>query len=256
MAKDSGTGLPPGVETAWGLRERPGKGPRPGLSVDRIVDAAVKIADAEGLPAVSMGRVASALGVSTMSLYRYVASKEELLVLMQEAVLGQPPAEEAGPEPEDWRSALARWARAMREVLYRNLWLLRLPVTTPPTTPRALAWMERGLGCLRSTGLDAGEKLQVLLLVDGFVRNEARLAADLASAARAADSTVEEAMASYSRLLASLVDPRRFPEVGEVLKTGAMSDGGPEDAEFAFGLERILDGIEALVGERNGAAER
>ncbi|HZG02703.1 MAG TPA: TetR/AcrR family transcriptional regulator [Streptomyces sp.] len=250
MAKDSGTGLPPGVETAWGLRERPGKGPKPGLSVTRIVDAAVGLANAEGLPAVSMSRVASALGVSTMSLYRYVSSKEELLVLMQEAAYGLPPE---GPEPEEegWRAALAHWARTQRDVLYRNLWMLRVPIATPPTTPRALAWMERGLACLRGTGLTEGEKLQVILLVSGFVRNEATLAADLEAASRASGRSVEETMAAYAGLLARLADPQRFPEIGAVLKSGALSEEGTPDEEFVFGLERLLDGIEVLVRSRN-----
>ncbi|MTE22225.1 TetR family transcriptional regulator [Streptomyces sp. TRM43335] len=251
MAKDSDTGLPPGVETAWGLRERPGKGPRPGLSVDRIVDAAVELACAEGLTAVSMSRVASTLGASTMSLYRYVSSKEELLVLMQDAAYGPPPA---GPVPEEagWRAALAHWAGSMRDVLHRNLWMLRVPIATPPTTPRALAWMERGLACLRGTGLHEGEKLETILLVSGFVRNEATLTADVTSAARASGGTVEEAMAAYSRLLARVVDPERFPEIDAVLKSGVMSEEGAPDEEFVFGLERLLDGIEALVRTRNG----
>ncbi|GAA2392431.1 TetR/AcrR family transcriptional regulator [Streptomyces glaucosporus] len=249
MAKDSGTGLPPGVETAWGLRERPGKGPRPGLSVSRIVDAAVDLANAEGLPAVSMGRVASALGVSTMSLYRYVSSKDELLVLMQEAAYGLPPE---GPAPEEgWRVALAHWARAQRDVLYGNLWILRIPIASPPTTPHALAWMERGLVCLRGTGLEEGEKLQVILLVSGFVRNEAMLAADLESTSRASGRTAQETMAAYTGLLGRLADPQRFPEINEVLKSGAMTEEGPPDGEFAFGLERLLDGIEVLIRSRN-----
>ncbi|WP_239655680.1 TetR/AcrR family transcriptional regulator, partial [Streptomyces sp. M10] len=79
------TGLPASVEAAWGLRGRPTKGPRPGIGVERIVDAAVRLAATEGLQAVSMGRVAKELGASTMSLYRYVAAKDELFILMQEA---------------------------------------------------------------------------------------------------------------------------------------------------------------------------
>ncbi|MEE1940243.1 TetR/AcrR family transcriptional regulator [Streptomyces sp. TRM 70361] len=249
MAKDSDTDLPPGLETAWGLRGRPGKGPRPGLSVDRIVDAAVGLANAEGLPAVSMGRIAGALGVSTMSLYRYVSSKEELLVLMQDAAYGLPPA---GPPPEEgWRAALAHWARAMREVLYGNLWMLRVPIASPPTTPRALAWMERGLVCLRDTALDEGEKIETILLVSGFVRSEATMTADIVSAARASGRTVEETMAAYSRLLARLADPERFPAVNEVLRAGVMTEEGAPDEEFAFGLERLLDGIEVLVAARD-----
>ncbi|GAA2446372.1 TetR/AcrR family transcriptional regulator [Streptomyces macrosporus] len=252
MAKDSGSGLPPGVETAWGLRERPGKGPRPGLSVARIVDAAIDLANAEGLSAVSMSRVASALGVSTMSLYRYVSSKDELLVLMEDTAYGLPP-EGPAPEEEGWRTALAHWARAQRDVLYRNLWILRIPISTPPITPNSVAWMERGLVCLRDTGLDEGEKTQVILLVSGFVRNEATLAADLDAATRASGRSMEDVMASYTRLLAELTDPQRFPAVTAVLRAGVMDRPDGPDDEFVFGLERLLDGIEVLVRSRNAS---
>ena len=84
-------GLPGTVAAAWGVRERPHKGPKPALSLARIVAAAVQVADAEGLDAVSMGRVAAELGAAPMSLYRHVAGKEELLTLMVDAAWGAPP---------------------------------------------------------------------------------------------------------------------------------------------------------------------
>nr|MDT0525438.1 TetR/AcrR family transcriptional regulator [Streptomyces sp. DSM 41633] len=128
MAGKSGAGggdLPASIEAAWGLRERPAKGPKPGLSLERIVAAAVSVAAAEGLAAVSMGRVAKEVGASTMSLYRYVSAKDELYVLMQEAVIGPPsplPALEAGA---GWRAALTEWAAGQREQFLANLWVLR-----------------------------------------------------------------------------------------------------------------------------------
>src|SRR5262245_35900157 len=109
MDDQIGGGLPASIAAAWGLRERPNKGPRPALSLQRIVAAAVRVAAADGLQAVSMGRVASELGVSTMSLYRYVGAKEELLALMADLTFEAPPARR-GPE-ESWRDGLARWAR-------------------------------------------------------------------------------------------------------------------------------------------------
>src|SRR5262250_3052406 len=89
--------IPGSVAAAWGVRERPHRGPRPGLSLGRIVDAAVRVADAEGLDAVSMSRVAAELGTAPMSLYRYVTAKDELLALMVDAAYGPPPAQ---PPPE------------------------------------------------------------------------------------------------------------------------------------------------------------
>src|SRR5260370_18893459 len=83
--------LPASVAGAWGVRDRPHKGPKPGLSLERIVAAAVQVADAEGLAAVSMNRVATELGTAPMSLYRYVTAKDELLALMLDAAYASPP---------------------------------------------------------------------------------------------------------------------------------------------------------------------
>src|SRR5689334_7765306 len=158
---EDGTGLPASIEQAWGVRQRPTKGPKRGLSLERIVDAAVKIAGSDGLAAVSMSRVAADLGASTMSLYRYVAAKDELLALMLDAATGAPPDV---PVPgEDWRAGLARWAWAERAALHRHPWAVRVPLTGPPATPNQIAWLERGLRCLRDTGLAEGEKLGVVI---------------------------------------------------------------------------------------------
>ncbi|WP_340556475.1 TetR/AcrR family transcriptional regulator [Streptomyces sp. GSL17-111] len=244
------TGLPPGIEAAWGLREPPGKGPRRGLSTERIVGAGIALAAAEGIEAVSMARVAAELGVSAMALYRYVAAKDELIVLMEDAAVGPPPDP---PEVTGWRAGLASWARAHRAVLHRNLWLLRLPISTPPATPHSVAWMERGLCHLSGTGLEVGEKLGVLSLVGGYVRTEASLTADLASAARRSGGTLEQASAAYGRLLARLADPERFPEVRRVVDSGVLAGPQVEDEEFEFGLARVLDGVEVMVKERGDA---
>ncbi|MFD9213981.1 MULTISPECIES: TetR/AcrR family transcriptional regulator C-terminal domain-containing protein [unclassified Streptomyces] len=245
------TGLPASIEAAWGLRERPAKGPKPGLSLDRIVGAAVAIAAEEGLPAVSMGRVAKALGVSTMSLYRYVAAKDELYVLMQEAALGPPPP---APRDADWREALTAWARAQREVLLSHLWALRIPVSGPPATPNMVAWWEQGLVALETTGLDDGAKISVILLVSGFVRSEATMMADLDTAVRAG-GTPEEFMARHQNTLARLADPERYPSVARLLGSGVMTQPDEPGYEFAFGLERILDGVAVLIEARRADGE-
>ncbi|MFJ8693907.1 TetR/AcrR family transcriptional regulator [Streptomyces roseolilacinus] len=250
VADAGGTGLPPGLEAAWGLRERPAKGPRPGLSVHRIVDAAVALAASEGLAAVSMGRVAKELGVSTMSLYRYVGAKDELYVLMQDAAIGAPP--DPPPPGTGWREGLARWARAQRAVFQRHLWLLRILVSGPPATPNSVAWWEAGMEALAPTGLDEGAKISVVLLVGGFVRNEAGLTADLAAAMKATGETPEQVMARYGRTLRLLADPERYPAVARALESGAMDGPDDPDHEFRFGLERLLDGVQVLVERTDG----
>jgi AcrR family transcriptional regulator len=232
--------IPPSLAAAWGRRERPSRGPRPGLSLARIVEAGVQVASTEGLPAVSMARVARELGTSTMSLYRYVAAKDELLMLMVDAAIGPPPA----ADPDDgWRAGLSRWAWAYHERLREHPWGLRVPITGPPATPNQVAWMEHALWPMRDTGLSEDEKASVLLLLSGYVRNEATLTAELMSAGFISD----ESMMGYSRLLATLTDSDRFPAIQRLLEAGVFDRADPPEKEFSFGLERILDGLEAHI---------
>lgn len=248
MDDDTTTGLPASIEAAWGLRGRPTKGPKPGLSLDRIVAAAVHIAVTDGLAAVSMNRVAADLGAATMSLYRYVSAKDELLALMVDAALGLPPEP---PAPDrGWRAGLSRWAWAERAVLQRHTWAIQVPISGPPITPNQIAWLDQGLACLHGTGLAEDEKLSVILLVSGFVRTEVTLFSQIAEATRASGTTPEEMMSSYGRLLARLADPRRFPAVHRMVTSGVADKPDHPDKEFVFGLDRILDGVEALVRSR------
>jgi AcrR family transcriptional regulator len=246
MEQETETGLPASIEEAWGVRRRPRKGPKPGLDLERIVAAAVKVAASEGIAAVSMSRIATELGSSAMSLYRYVAAKDELLALMVDAAFDVPMAP-ASPD-EEWRAGMARWAWTYHDALRRHAWVLRVPISGPPVTPNQTAWMEDGLRALGGTGLAEGEKLSVILLVSGYVRNEAMLSADLAAAAaRTADGQI---MPTWSQQLARLTDAERFPALHAALASGVFDEDDDPDDEFSFGLERVLDGIEALVRRR------
>ncbi|MEZ0094620.1 TetR/AcrR family transcriptional regulator [Streptacidiphilus sp. EB129] len=249
LGDGAASGLPPVLELAWGLRERPTKGPKRGLTLDRIVQAAVTVARAEGMPAVSMGRVAKELGSSPMSLYRYVSTKDDLLTLMLDTAYGQPDPPPA--EPGGWRAELAHWASGQRIALYANPWALHIPLSGPPATPNQIVWLEAGLAALRDTWLSEQQKLSTILLISGFVRNEALLSTDIMAAAERAGITADEAMGSYSTALARLIDPRRFPSVYAALTSGALDDDDGLEGEFGFGLERILDGIAVLIDTRS-----
>ena len=239
--------LPASLAAAWGRRERPSRGPRPGLSLDRIADAGVRVAQTEGLAAVSMARVAQELDASTMSLYRYVASKDELLTLMVDAAVGPPPP--ADPD-EDWRAGLARWTWSYHARLSEHPWGVRVPITGPPATPNQVAWMEQALWAMRDSGLSEEEKASVLLLLSGYVRNEATLTAELTATGFISD----EAMMGYTRLLRTLTDPTEFPALHTLLDAGVFDRADPPEKEFGFGLERILDGIEALITRLAGTS--
>jgi AcrR family transcriptional regulator len=234
-----------GVQAAWGRKERPGRGPRPELTLDRIVGAGVALADAEGIQAVSMSKVAAALGAGAMSLYRYVSGKDELLILMVDAAYGAPtprPAEAAG-----WRAGLTWWARTQLDAMNRHRWASRVPIPGPPLTPHTVRWLEQGLRTLSGLPLSETEKMSVVLLISGYVRNEATLSADL-DASFLAGSSPQEAMTRYGRLLTELTDELNFPELTAVISSGFFeAQDDPPDAEFLFGLERILDGIDLLI---------
>jgi AcrR family transcriptional regulator len=242
---DAATALPASVAAAWGLRGRPARGPKPGLSLERIVAAAVDVAGAEGIEAVSMSRVARALGSSPMSLYRYVAAKDELLALMVDAALGPTPSP-PGPDA-DWRERLSRWAWTYHDALRGHPWVVRIPISGPPVTPNQVAWLEEGLGALRDSGLREAEKLSVILLISGFVRNEATLAADIAAAAAASGA---EIMPAWGAVLERVTDAQRFPALRAALASEAFLQDDDPDDEFVFGLARILDGVEALIRAR------
>lgn len=242
-------GLPAFIEDAWGLLERPNKGPRRGLSLRKIAQAAVKIAASENLGAVSMSRVAGDLDVSTMSLYRYLDSKEELLVLMVDAVFEKPPT---APERanESWRTGLSRWAWEQHDVLKEHTWVLRIPISGPPLTPNQIIWLERGLDCLRHTALAESEKLSVIMLLSGYIRNEATVSAEVAEAFMAASANATEAMATYGQMVRKLAGPDRFPALNSVIGAGVLDEPSPIDSEFVFGLDRVLDGIGVLIRKR------
>jgi AcrR family transcriptional regulator len=236
--------MPASIQAAWGVAGRVTKGPRPALSVERIVAAAIEVADAEGLAAVSMNRVAKQLGTAPMSLYRYVSAKTELLDLMQDTAYGPPPEP---PGPLDWRSGLTLWAATSLGRLYAHPWSVRIPISGPPITPNQVRWMEFGLAALGGTGLTPAEKLSTILLVSGYVRNWATLTTDLGNDPAA----VTEAMRHYASDLRILVDPVHFPEMTAVIASGVLADEDLNEDDYAFGLERILDGIGVLVRSRS-----
>ncbi|MGI5238982.1 TetR/AcrR family transcriptional regulator [Dactylosporangium sp. CA-139066] len=239
-------GVPASIAAAWGRRDRPGYGPRPGLSLERIVATAVRVAAAEGLAAVSMVRLGKELGTSAMALYRYVAAKDELLDLMLDAGVGLPPEPPAGPEA-GWRPGLERWSRAYLAALMAAPWMLQVPPAAPPITPNQIAWLEDCLAALSGTALGEREKLSVVMLLSGFVRSWA------GTAVAAMQPPGERPPIDYGRALTVLATPDRFPAIAAAIAGGAIDDDATYDAEaeFAFGLTRVLDGIAALVDARH-----
>jgi AcrR family transcriptional regulator len=215
------------------------------LTLARIVDAAVRIADTEGLDAVSMGRVAAELGAAPMSLYRHVSAKDELRRLMVDAAWGDSPGPLA--PGETWRDGLSRWAWSMRANARAHPWAVRIPISGLPIMPREIAWFEDALACLADTGLTEARKASVIMLLSGYVRNLAATEADITAAVMASGLSPDEWMASYPRMLSQLTDPRRFPALTAFIAAGVFDQADDPDDEFVFGLDRILDGITVLI---------
>ena len=178
--------LPPGLDLLWGRRGRGQRGPKPGLSVEAIVTAAIRLADAEGLEAVSMARVAEQLGFTTMSLYRHVTSKEELLQLMWNA--SAQGAEDLVLRGDTWRDRLRMWALVQRQTIDQHPWITQMPMAAPPMAPNSLAFVEHGLEAMDDTGLTDADKLRVIGLISSYTLSEARMAHDAARAARQAQA--------------------------------------------------------------------
>jgi AcrR family transcriptional regulator len=244
--------LPHAVALSWGVAEQPHKGPKRELSIERIVESAIEIADAEGLAALSMNRVATSLGFTTMSLYRYITSKDDLLLLMQDAAIDIPTS--PATEPADWRAELREWMLLTMEVIRAHPWFTDIPVQGVPITPNNLRIVDWGLRSLRSTPLSDTEKMATILLATGYTRTYGMLERDLHRAT--ADGAPRAAVpgTNFTAALLELVTPERFPFLLPVLASGAYTDDVERDTDdfddFGFGLERILDGIERFVTER------
>lgn len=234
-------------------------GPRPGLTVDAIVDAAIAVADEHGMAALSMRAVGERLGRTAMALYTYVPNKAELVDLMYDKVLGQLPGEY--PSAEGWRPALAAWAADVRAFYLEHPWVLQVSQARPVLGPNEFAMLETLLRVLRGTGLAPSVLRGVVGAVTQFVRGAAGVIADARQAARETGVSDEEWWFARSPLLAEFADglAERFPLstwIGEV-DPPAADDCTPyleRDAEWNFtvGLGVLSDGIEATIARSVG----
>lgn len=243
------------LELLWGAPKQPGRGPKRGLSVEKIVEAAIEIADEEGLEALSMRRVAGRLGIGgAMSLYTYVPGKTELTELMLDAVLGE--AERPDQAHDGWRAGLELYARENWRLSNRHPWTLQLLSSGRGLLgPNQTAMLDSALAAVSRLGLAEDEMVSLLFVVIGYVQGAARTAVEGAQTEQTTSVTDEQWWSSYGRLMSAYTaDAGRYPTLAS-LSSSAWAFSGAE-AEFEFGLQRVLDGIEAFIRGRTAHSDQ
>jgi len=241
-----------GMELLWGTAAPPkSRGPKPGLTVERIVLAGIEIADAEGLVALSMRRVAERLGVGTMSLYTYVPSKAELVDVNVHRTIG---SVEHAPVSGGWRELLSEIAWTAWELYARHPWLLQvMAMSRPPLGPNSIADYEHQLRAVDGIGLTELEMDSVVSMVSVYVQGAARAAAEAATSTQVTGVSDAEWWAVYGPLLAKVFDAEKYPVAARVGAVAGETYQSAYDAKhgFEFGLARILDGVAALIATRS-----
>ncbi|PWJ07680.1 TetR family transcriptional regulator [Streptomyces sp. NWU49] len=235
------------LDLLWDTGRRPSRGPKPGLTLERVVEAAIEVADRDGLGAVSMRRIAAELGTGTMSLYRYVPGKGELLDLMLDRVQ-RPSDDPADLGDGGWRAALEALGHATLALYRRHPWLLEVNQSRPILGPSALDGMEKVLARIKPMGLSDPELMSVIMLIDGYVVGAARTQLYEQEAERSSGLTDAQFWEAQRPALEKAMTSGRYP----VLAGLSEDTFGPDFDHFAFGLQRILDGLEVLVARRAG----
>jgi AcrR family transcriptional regulator len=247
------------MELLWGAAQAPTRGPKPGLDVPTIVAAAIELADAEGLPAVSMRRVGERLGKSAMALYTYVPGKAELLDLMLDTLFAELRTD--APLDGGWRPAVEASARAAWAFYERHPWVLQVTGARALLGPGELDAYEDQLRLFDGVGLPAVDVMRAVGVVAGFVRGAAKAVSDARTAEQAtgiSDDDWWNARSPYFEELSADLWSTRYPTIAKLSDEHAFDhlDRPDDDTPymvrdaldtFEFGLQRLLDGLESYI---------
>jgi AcrR family transcriptional regulator len=231
----------------WRVDQPPRRGPERGLDLDTIVGTAIALADREGLEAVTMRRLAQELGVSTMSLYTYVPGKNELIDLMVDAAYQQMPRTDTTGKP--WRQRLIAIADDNRALYLAHPWAATVSTLRPPLGPGLMAKYEHELAALDGLGLTDLEMDDALTHLLSFVQANARASNDARAAQLASAMDDRQWWAANAPLLARILDERAYPLAARVGSAAGAAHGSAHDPDHAyrFGLDRVLDGLAAII---------
>lgn len=236
----------------WGGHPPASRGPKPGLTLEQIARAGLAIGDEQGLGAVSMRAVAERLGFTTMSLYRYVPSKTDLLGVILETAIGDalPRVNGSGGS---WRDRLATWARESRLLFRRHPWLQQVTIPSALLGPMHIAWIEAGLDTVAELDLPLPDMLEAVLAVYAYVYGVARLSQEWRD-------DPDQGWSSESLVMQRISQDDRFPHMRALVRSGCMDDQEDynaqdpyAEADFEFGLKCLLDGIATRAGAKGTA---
>ena len=213
-------------------RHKPGAEPRAPLNRERVLSAAISLADDEGIEALTMRRLGERLGVEAMSLYNHVANKEDLMVCMGDMILAEI---ELPAEDVDWKTGMRRRAVSARDVFVRHPWAVVLVDTRAHPGPAALRYADSVLGSLMRAGFTANMAARAFWVLDSYVYGSARQQSNV-QAQEAADPTSAQATRE--------LPPETYPYLVEAALSYASEPGWDTEGVFEFGLEMILEGLE------------
>jgi AcrR family transcriptional regulator len=247
--RDGGAAVRRSLQLMWGGVPEPTRGPKPGLSVAVIVRAAIDLADAEGLVALSMRRIAAALGVGAMSLYRYVPGKAELVDLMVDEVYAEDVAD--GPVVEgDWRARLEAFGRQEWALYLRHPWMLQIAQGRPMLGPNSMRATDIALRAVDDIGLTEDEMLGAVITLSAFVAGLAKTTIEAMQAADRTGISDEEWWEIQGEYVGPAVVAGELPMLTKVGEAGAFNSTFDN---FEFGLQRVLDGLGALIGSKHAS---
>lgn len=227
----------------WLRPETTARGPKPAYSRAQITDAAVRIADAEGLEAATMRRIASEIGAGAMSLYRYVPSRDDLIELMADRLMAEIDLE--GVPSGDWRADLTRYAEGLRAMWLRHPWIATVHRALASFGPNQLLLIERVMGALDER-VPIGENLTLMAILNGYIEGVAREEIIQAEEVRRSGLTEDEWLARTYPYVLQLVRSGKYPIFSKIAMQAGDVHLSRED-QFARGLERVLDCIGAAI---------
>ncbi|MGN9788602.1 TetR/AcrR family transcriptional regulator [Nonomuraea sp. ZG12] len=227
----------------WMRPERPARGPKPAYSRAQITEAAIRIADAEGLEAATMRRIAAEIGAGAMSLYRYVPSRDDLVELIADRLQGEIDVD--GMPSGDWRADLTRYAEGLRAMWLRHPWIATVQRSLPSFGPNQLRVIEGVMGAL-DAHVSIDENFGLMAMLNGYVEGAVREEVSSAEEVRRSGLSESEWMARSSARVHQLLESGEYPIFSKIV-TQARRPHLSRDEQFRHGLERVLDCIAAAL---------